>query len=249
MTRLLLWDTLRCTFKKRLVFVVYQRILNRKLSTRLPVLGPINGVRLCNDDRGELTKALAYLGTESDIGNAAKKMPNLQHEYDYDNAGNRTSANQTADAARVDAYTINNLNQVTARDNKSVIASGTVGNTAAVAVTVNGGTPVAADRQGSYWSKALTPGNSTTPDSADISMLAGSGSGAVRTETSTAYVGALAQSISRDADGNITGDGVWTYDWDAENRLIRMTAVRSQAEGVGACGLWSEFTADGVTRH
>ena len=75
------------------------------------------------NDRGELTKALAYRG-ESAIATA--RLPNLQHEYAYDNAGNRTAANQTGDAAHNDTFTPNALNQIVARDNKSVIASGTV---------------------------------------------------------------------------------------------------------------------------
>jgi RHS repeat-associated protein len=29
------------------------------------------------------------------------------------------------------------------------------------------------------------------------------------------------QSPTHDADGNLTGDGTWTYTWDAENRLVR----------------------------
>src|SRR5690606_6256532 len=124
-------------------------------------------------------------------------LPNLQHEFEYDNAGNRTSANQTADPAKADSFTPNSLNQITARSYKTVIASGTTGGGAAVAVAVNGGTPVAADRQGSYWSAALAPANASAPDSADFVIVAGSGTGAVRTENRTAYAGALSQSIGR----------------------------------------------------
>src|SRR5690606_24119684 len=39
--------------------------------------------------------------------------------------------------------------------------------------------------------------------------------------------------LTYDADGNLIGDGQWTYEWDAENRLIRMF-THSTATGWGA---------------
>ena len=33
---------------------------------------------------------------------------------------------------------------------------------------------------------------------------------------------AYSQSLTYDADGNLTFDGVWNYSWDAENRLVSM---------------------------
>jgi hypothetical protein len=34
---------------------------------------------------------------------------------------------------------------------------------------------------------------------------------------------ANSQALVYDADGNLTFDGIWTYQWDAENRLISMS--------------------------
>jgi YD repeat-containing protein len=33
------------------------------------------------------------------------------------------------------------------------------------------------------------------------------------------------ENFGHDLDGNLTGDGRWSYMWDAENRLIRMVAA------------------------
>ncbi|MEZ5278825.1 MAG: RHS repeat-associated core domain-containing protein, partial [Opitutaceae bacterium] len=48
-------------------------------------------------------------------------------------------------------------------------------------------------------------------------------------------------SFSHDADGNLTGDGVWTYTWDAENRLA--TAAHSSS------GVYLEFKYDYQNRR
>jgi len=34
---------------------------------------------------------------------------------------------------------------------------------------------------------------------------------------------AAQQTLSYDADGNLTGDGIWAYGWDGENRLVEMS--------------------------
>ena len=38
------------------------------------------------------------------------------------------------------------------------------------------------------------------------------------------FVPRTGETFSHDADGNLTGDGRWTYTWDGENRLVRMVA-------------------------
>ena len=183
------------------------------------------------NDRGELLQALGYLGENP--ADPSTKMPNLQFEYGYDNAGNRTSANQTGDSSRVDSFApdTGNLNRLASRDNRSVIASGTSGTGVAVQVKLDNGTVVDADRQGSYWSKALTPANTAAPDPTPV-VITGNLSGAVRTEARVAPVGLRSQVFTYDADGNLTGDGVWTYTWDAENRLTH-AATTTAARNAG----------------
>lgn len=37
--------------------------------------------------------------------------------------------------------------------------------------------------------------------------------------------------MTYDADGNLTNDGIWSYSWDGENRLIRLTTVAAASTG------------------
>jgi RHS repeat-associated protein len=39
------------------------------------------------------------------------------------------------------------------------------------------------------------------------------------------------QAMTYDADGNVTNDGIWSYSWDGENRLIRLTTVAAPSTG------------------
>jgi hypothetical protein len=35
------------------------------------------------------------------------------------------------------------------------------------------------------------------------------------------------QSLSYDLDGNLTFDGIWSYEWDGENRLVTLTMTNA----------------------
>ena len=50
-----------------------------------------------------------------------------------------------------------------------------------------------------------------------------------------------------DADGNLLGDGVWNYTWDAENRLIKMETVETRGESMPVQKL--NFTYDYMGRR
>lgn len=208
-----------------------QREWEKRSGTSFEVGGSPVTVDYQYNDRGELTKALTYLGTESAIGNASKRMPNLQHEYDYDNFGNRTSANQTGDssASRIETFTSNQHNQITARENESVFASGTVASGASVAVSGDG-TVAPPARQGLYWSHAHTPNNAFGADWVEFTIHAAQ-SGAVRTETRSVLVPKRTQTLTYDEDGNLKNDGVWAYSWDGENRLSAAEMLSSTPAG------------------
>jgi RHS repeat-associated protein len=67
-------------------------------------------------------------------------------------------------------------------------------------------------------------------------------------ETRTAFLPQATQAFTYDEDGNITGDGVWTYEWDAENRLWAMqTTANAVMGGVPAQRL--EFKYDHLHRR
>ena len=54
--------------------------------------------------------------------------------------------------------------------------------------------------------------------------------------------------ITYDEDGNITNDGVWTYEWDAENRLVAMQTTADAVSG-GVPGQRLEFKYDYMHRR
>src|SRR5213594_3838899 len=64
-------------------------------------------------------------------------------------------------------------------------------------------------------------------------------SGNTRTSTYQVTVSGTTKSITHDANGNMTGDGTRTFEWDAENRLV---AVNNGTHR-------SEFSYDGLSRR
>ncbi|BET66593.1 hypothetical protein ASA1KI_15110 [Opitutales bacterium ASA1] len=224
-----------------------QREWEKRSGTTFAIGGSPVTIDYQYNHRGELTKALSYLETEGDIGDAAKRMPNLQHEYAYDNFGNRTSANQTGDpsANRVETFTTNEHNQIVSRENETVFASGVVASGASVVVSADGalGAP---ERQGLYWSRAHTPDNASGADKVDFTIRAAL-SGAVRTETRSTLAPQRTQSLQYDEDGNLKNDSVWTYSWDGENRLSAMEMLASVPAGVTRRKL--EFAYDYLGRR
>ena len=75
-----------------------------------------------------------------------------------------------------------------------------------------------------------------------------------------AFVGAVSVTPQYDLDGNLTYDGRWTYTWDGENRLTKMTAPVWTQPSVGGYqspepggntieALTMQFTYDGLSRR
>ncbi len=195
-----------------------------------------------------LTSAHTYNGTDSDIGTSSLEIPNLQHDYDYDNAGNRIEANQTGNAAYNETATTHATNRLSNHQNKAVIVAGTVGSGSNVAVAMDGGSPVGPARESAYYSHAFTPANSAGPAISDISIWAGAGSGAIRSDTKTQAIAQATQTLDYDFDGNLTNDGLWDYTWDAENRLIAASTT-SAAETAGMVSTDIVYTYDYMGRR
>ena len=199
--------------------------------------------------RGEITAEIGYLG--SSITASDNQLPGRRHEYGYDNAGNRLWSNRSGNATLRDDYTTNALNQYATRENNTLPVSGTAAagpspttppvNLAAgeTAVAVQGGTlaPVRAGRKGLYWSDELTVNNNADPLNPNpwrgavtifTAKAGASGSPDVyRVDIRMAEMAARLQTFTYDADGNLTSDGVVDYQWDAENRLIRMETTET----------------------
>lgn len=200
------------------------------------------------DGRSQLTSAYSYLGSAAD---STKKLPDRQHEYAYDNIGSRQWSNQTGNSTLRDNYTANSLNQYVTRENNTLTVSGTADSTANVDVS---GRTVAAARRGAFWSDDITVSNVSNPWYGALTVYTGksgagpNGTDLVRTDVRLAQLAAQLQNFSYDADGNLTGDGVWTYTWDAENRLIGMSTAAA-AVAVGFPNRAMQFQYDYLGRR
>lgn len=202
--------------------------------------------------RSELTSDIAYSG--SDVVSAPYgDLSGRRFEFTYDNLGNRLTSNRTGVAALADQYTTNNLNQYTARENNTLAVAGTVANsTINVVATPASGTPQGAGRAGGYWGAEVVPGNATGPVQQTVNVVAAEpGSGAtslVSTDSVSAPVAPASQAYTYDNDGNPLSDDLWSYTWDAENRLIAMETSTGAVTG-GVTKEKLEFAYDYLHRR
>jgi len=167
-----------------------------------------------------------------------------QFTYAYDNIGNRLTAGFGGDTngqnLRTIAYGNNSLNEYT-----NIQTPGYVNILGAAlatnSVTVNGG---AADRKAEYFHRELTVANGTGPVWQNVTNTSGT-----FTNQGGLLVPAGTQALTYDADGNLTADGVWTYHWDGENRLISMTMTPIVPGIANANVLQLNFTYDFMGRR
>ncbi len=165
------------------------------------------------NDRDELAAARRYWPDWSPVSG--------QHfRYDFDNIGNRKTSSAGGDVnganLRQTTYTANSLNEytgITTPGYKDICGVALATN----AVTVNGN---AADRRVEYFHREIEVANSGGPLWQEVTVSSGGA-----TNTGGLIFPANNQALVYDADGNLTSDGVWTYGWDGENRLITMTNV------------------------
>jgi RHS repeat-associated protein len=87
-------------------------------------------------------------------------------------------------------------------------------------VTVNN---LSVYRKGEYFRKELAVDNSTAPVWTGITVTATGQS----TVSGSAAVAPATQEFVYDLDGNLTQDGLWTYYWNGENRLVGMASSES----------------------
>jgi RHS repeat-associated protein len=120
---------------------------------------------------------------------------------------------------------VNTLNQITQRDVPGGID---VLGAARGTVSVNSdGSGVY--RRGEYFRKELSLNNSSAALWQSVSV--GASDGGSTNQSGNVSMGQTPELFSYDADGNLTNDGRWAYVWDAENRLLSMTAPASAPSG------------------
>lgn len=198
------------------------------------------------NDRSELTDAKGYLGAEA----PANQLPGRQFQFNYDSAGNRTSANHTGVSAEANTFTVNSLNQLEARQNKAVSVSGVAAADANVAADDQ-----LAARKGRFWQLDLRQDEEATPLVRSFAMIAakpGAGTGGedlAQIDRRFVWLPGYTETLTYDADGNLTSDAKWTYTWDAENRLIAMEGASWTAVANGPARQRLEFRYDAAGRR
>ena len=145
-------------------------------------------------------------------------VPGQTFGYQFDDIGNRKQTTAGGDSTggnqRFANYSVNSLNQITARDypgTNDVIGAALATNS----VAVNG---QAAWRKGEYFWSTVKSNNLVGAQWEGVSVASGGS-----TTSGSLYVPKTPEQFSYDADGNLTNDGRWAYTWDAENRLTQMT--------------------------
>jgi RHS repeat-associated protein len=130
--------------------------------------------------------------------------------YAFDSAGNRT-AEQLDDNATQASY--DDMNRLSATQPGGILrVRGTTNEPATVTV---GGAPATVTSSNEFEGRASAPSGTST-----VSVAATDYSGNTRTNTYQVTQTGVTTSFSYDVNGNMTSDGLRTYEWDAENRLL-----------------------------
>jgi RHS repeat-associated protein len=163
-----------------------------------------------------------------------------RYAYAYDPAGNRTTE-QIDDAPTVSVY--NNLNRLTGQDGGGALAlRGTLSEPATVTVQSKPA-PVSADNR--FDGRAQVPTGTST-----VAVAATDPSGNTRTNTYQVSVTAGPKTFGYDANGSLTSNGTKTYEWDGQNRLVRVldNAGEIARFTYDALGRRAQKISGGITR-
>ena len=145
-----------------------------------------------------------------------------QFEYGHDDIGNRSDAKVGGDergaSLRPASYSANTLNQYSSRTNPGavdVLGQALVSAT----VTVNSN---ATYRKNDYFHYPLAVANSGGPLAQSVTVTASLNGTNATPGTGYVLVPQAQETFQYDSDGNLTNDSLWSYTWDAENRLLAM---------------------------
>lgn len=152
-----------------------------------------------------------------------------RYAYIYDPAGNRT-VEQIDNAPVLSAY--DNMNRLTSQAPGGTVRFAGTLNEAATVTIQSLPAIVTSDNRFERGAQVSSGTNQVVVKAKDYA-------GNERTNTYEVSVSGSSKTLTLDANGNMTGDGTRTFDWDASNRLIAIV------EG----DLRSEFTYDGEGRR
>ena len=203
--------------------------------------------------RHELTGSQSFFSDP--LTDETQSIPGRALTWGYDDAGNRIAQNGSGTRVAL-------TDELTARDVPGSIAiHGTFSglnlggaNPDSLAVRSETAAGVQFETpsvQGNWYHADVPVNNAGGPVSAEITVLAGKPSSSQYAQGAPLgkrFVPAALESFQYDADGNLTRDGRWSYEYDARNRLISMETV-SEAYGAGADRQRLEFDYDFLGRR
>jgi RHS repeat-associated protein len=153
-----------------------------------------------------------------------------RYRYAYDPAGNRT-VEQIDDAATLSTH--DSMNRLLTQVPGGALAfRGTLSEAATVTIA---GKPATVTAGNEFSGTAAVPAGTS-----QVTVQATDPSGNVRTNVYQVTQTGPTKTFTYDPNGNLTGDGVKTYEWDAENRLV---AVKQGGSTLAS------FTYDGNGRR
>ena len=169
-----------------------------------------------------------------------------QFEYTFDSIGNRESARYGGDT---DGKNLSELAYTKGKDDPTQIGAIEHPGIAYVTGEANENAEVAvngrsSERQGKYFSTPIQF-NNTSGASVETIAIKGTESDKSDSATRRTHIPARHTQLAYDPDGNILFDGRWHYEWNGENRLIRMRSARVR----GGRNLEINFTYDHVGRR
>lgn len=181
-----------------------------------------------HDLRGEIVTATMYRGDTVPSAPLSKdELPGRRFEYRYDDAGNRTKVGPVDPSSQdvqniVEQYKANALNEYTSKSNPTIRVLGTAQVNSVVGVA--GGQTDKLDRN---FGATIIPDNGTGPAQGQVEVTADlSGTPDVVEQLSKPWFAPPAsQVMTYDAEGNLLTDGVWSYTYDAADRLIEMKSL------------------------
>jgi RHS repeat-associated protein len=188
--------------------------LNRRVGATLA-----DGSRWAYDynDRNELVSASRLWADHAPVSGQ-------QFQYAFDNIGNLKTNWSGGDVngmnLRSSAFTVNSLNQyssITVPGYRPVTGVAH----AAATVTVNS---QSTDRKGEHYHRELSISNGSGPVWTNITVTS------TTNVTGNLLVPPATRSLTYDDDGNLTADGLWTYQWDGENRLKQVESAGTVPE-------------------
>jgi RHS repeat-associated protein len=152
-----------------------------------------------------------------------------RYNYAYDPSGNRTT--EQIDDAPLKA-TYSNMNRLQSQDPGGTLRfTGTVSEAAIVTIQSK---PATVKADNTFGGTAIVSSGTSS-----IEVKATDYTGNTRTNTYNVNAAGSTKTFTHDANGDMTGDGTRTFEWDAENRIL---AVNNGTHR-------SEFTYDGLSRR